>query len=115
MTTVTMVWIQNHANEVRNANKAVLSYLAFRAHYDNGLAAWPAMGTMARTGPAGLQRHRSRDRRTDSQGQAHRGVERDMQGLVAAVRAGHGRTGQQRERQKHPRKGKKNQRQNVTP
>ena len=47
MTTVTMVWIQNHANEVRNANKAVLSYLAFRAHYDNGLAAWPAMGTIA--------------------------------------------------------------------
>lgn len=47
MTTVTMVWIQNHANEVRNANKAVLSYLAFKAHYDNGLAAWPAMGTIA--------------------------------------------------------------------
>ena len=47
MTTMTMVWIQNHAREVRNANKAVLSYLAFRSHYDNGLGAWPAVETIA--------------------------------------------------------------------
>ena len=47
MTTMTMVWIQTHAREVRNANKAVLSYLAFRAHYDNGLGAWPAVETIA--------------------------------------------------------------------
>lgn len=47
MTEATMVWIQNHAREVRNANKAVLSYLAFKAHFDNGLAAWSAMDDIA--------------------------------------------------------------------
>lgn len=47
MTVVTMVWVQEHVHEVRNATKAVLSYLAFRAHFDDGTAAWPAMGTIA--------------------------------------------------------------------
>ncbi len=52
MTVVTMVWVQEHVHEVRNATKAVLSYLAFRAHYDDGTAAWPAMETIA--GACGL-------------------------------------------------------------
>lgn len=47
MTVVTMVWVQEHVHEVRNATKAVLSYLAFRAHFDDGTAAWPAMDTIA--------------------------------------------------------------------
>lgn len=38
MTVVTMVWVQEHVHEVRNATKAVLSYLAFKAHYDDGTA-----------------------------------------------------------------------------
>ncbi len=29
MTVVTMVWVQEHVHEVRNATIAVLSYLAF--------------------------------------------------------------------------------------
>lgn len=52
MTVVTMVWVQEHVHEVRNATKAVLSYLAFKAHYDDGTAAWPAIGTIA--GACGL-------------------------------------------------------------
>lgn len=52
MTVVTMVWIQEHVHEVRNATKAVLSYLAFKARYDDGTAAWPAIGTIA--GACGL-------------------------------------------------------------
>lgn len=52
MTVVTMVWVQEHAHEVRNATKAVLSYLAFKARYDDGTAAWPAIGTIA--GACGL-------------------------------------------------------------
>lgn len=47
-----MVWIQEHVHEVRNATKAVLSYLAFKARYDDGTAAWPAIGTIA--GACGL-------------------------------------------------------------
>ena len=47
MTVVTMVWVQEHVHSVRNAAKAVLSYLAFRAHFDDGTAAWPAMRTIA--------------------------------------------------------------------
>ena len=47
MTVVTMVWVQEHVHEVRNATKAVLSYLAFKARYDDGTAAWPAIGTIA--------------------------------------------------------------------
>ena len=39
-------------HEVRNATKAVLSYLAFKARYDDGTAAWPAIGTIA--GACGL-------------------------------------------------------------
>ena len=53
MTVVTMVWVQEHVHEVRNATKAVLSYLAFKAHYDDGTAAWPAIGTIA--GACGLE------------------------------------------------------------
>lgn len=52
MTVVTMVWVQEHVHEVRNATKAVLSYLAFKARYDDGTAAWPAIGTIA--GACGL-------------------------------------------------------------
>ena len=52
MTVVTMVWVQEHVHEVRNATKAVLSYLAFKAHYDDGTAAWPAISTIA--GACGL-------------------------------------------------------------
>ncbi|WP_270547087.1 helix-turn-helix domain-containing protein [Bifidobacterium pseudocatenulatum] len=52
MTVVTMVWVQEHVYEVRNATKAVLSYLAFKARYDDGTAAWPAIGTIA--GACGL-------------------------------------------------------------
>lgn len=52
MTVVTMVWVQEHVHEVRNATKAVLSYLAFKAHYDDGTAAWPALDTIA--GACGL-------------------------------------------------------------
>ena len=47
-----MVWVQEHVHEVRNATKAVLSYLAFKARYDDGTAAWPAIGTIA--GACGL-------------------------------------------------------------
>lgn len=52
MTVVTMVWVQEHVHEVRNATKAVLSYLAFKARYDDGTAAWPAISTIA--GACGL-------------------------------------------------------------
>ena len=61
MTVVTMVWVQEHVHEVRNATKAVLSYLAFKAHYDDGTAAYTpqrntagkaAIGTIA--GACGL-------------------------------------------------------------
>ena len=52
MTVVTMVWVQEHVHEVRNATKAVLSYLAFKARYEDGTAAWPAIGTIA--GACGL-------------------------------------------------------------
>ena len=52
MTVVTMVWVQEHVHEVRNATKAVLSYLAFKARYDDGTAAWPAIEKIA--GACGL-------------------------------------------------------------
>ena len=52
MTVLTKVWVQEHVHEVRNATKAVLSYLAFKARYDDGTAAWPAIGTIA--GACGL-------------------------------------------------------------
>ena len=47
MTITTMVWVQKNVHDVRNATKTVLCYLAQRAHYDDGTAAWPAMDTIA--------------------------------------------------------------------
>lgn len=47
MTFVTMRWVQEHALDVFKATKTVLAYLAMKAHFDDGTAAWPAMETIA--------------------------------------------------------------------
>ena len=96
MTVVTMVWVQEHVHEVRNATKAVLSYLAFKARYDDGTAAWPAIGTIAgacglsektdRTRTTELQRHQPEDRRTGQEKLPDHRMERDLQGIEPADR-----------------------------
>lgn len=109
MTVVTMVWVQEHVHEVRNATKAVLSYLAFKAHYDDGTAAWPAIGTIAgacglsektvqrsidqlldlglnRTRTTDLQRHQSENGQAGQTELSDRRVERDLQGIEPADR-----------------------------
>ena len=47
MTVVTMVWVQKNVTCVGNSTKAVLAYLAFRAHFDDGTASWPAVDTIS--------------------------------------------------------------------
>ena len=47
MTFVTMRWVQEHALDVFKAPKTVLAYLAMKAHFDDGTAAWPSMETIA--------------------------------------------------------------------
>ncbi|OXN00276.1 helix-turn-helix domain-containing protein [Bifidobacterium vansinderenii] len=47
MTVVTMVWVQKNVTCVGNATKSVLAYLAFRAHFDDGTASWPAVDTIS--------------------------------------------------------------------
>ncbi|KFI93515.1 zinc finger protein, partial [Bifidobacterium saguini DSM 23967] len=47
MTFVTMRWVQQNALDVFKAPKTVLAFMAMKAHFDDGTAAWPAMDTIA--------------------------------------------------------------------